>query len=156
MVKEIVVRQYPELDEVFELELDADAPENAPLPGMVNAFGYDPDGWEFTGTPLAGNLKGKFKLVQVGAQPNLDAVEAALEAKYGPTPSGQWMRAFKYVFPIADGKGPIGVADASWVHPDSFGRFPYVNYSGRPYFRWTGHDPYDNWRWLVAVPDESE
>ena len=148
------VRQYPAIGEVFELELDADAPENQPLPGLVQAFGYDPEGWKFMGKPLTGKLKGRFKLVQVGYQPNLDAAKKALEAEHGPTPSGQWMKAFLDAFSKPDGKGSVGVADASWVVPFGSVSFPCVYSDGEPYFFWIDRDLSWCWRWLVAVPCE--
>jgi len=41
----IMGNNYPRVGEVFELELDADAPANAPLPGIAQTFGCNPDGW---------------------------------------------------------------------------------------------------------------
>lgn len=154
MATDTAVKQYPQVGEIFELELDADAPENTPL-GMVQAFGYDPKGWDFAGTPLTGKCRGKFKLVQIGHQPHLEAIQTALEAEYGPTPSGQWIKAFKCAFPEADGNGPVGIADTSWIRPSGNDNFPFVESNGKPDFTWTG-TPYKSWRWLVAVPDDEE
>ena len=151
MTTEKQVKQYPQVAEAFELELDGDADGNTPL-GMVKAFGYNPEGWKFQGEAVTGKHKGKFKLVQIGYQPNLDAAKAALEAKHGPTPQGQWMKAFKDAYPEADGKGPVGIADASWVGPYGGVLFPYVRSNGGPSFRWTDYLR-EYWRWLVAVPE---
>lgn len=153
MTKNTAVKRYPEVGEVFELELDADNPENAPLPGMLQAFDYNPEGWRFTGTPLTGKHQRKFKLVQIGYQPNLEAAKKVLQASYGPTPSGQWMKAFKDAYPKSDSMVPVGVADASWISPYGDIHFPCVDSDNEPGFYWTGHDLGERWRWLVAVPD---
>jgi len=152
MATDTAVKQYPRVGEVFELELDADVDDNTPL-GIVKTLGYDPEDWEFRGAPLTSKLKGKFMLVKIGAQPNLDAAKAALEDKHGPTPSGQWMRLFKDAYPETDGNGPVGIADASWVYPDDSARFPCVDYGGWLTFGWAAYYSGEDWRWLVTVPE---
>jgi len=146
------VKKHPPIGEVFELELDANVDGNTPL-GMVEAFGYNPLGWRFTGATLIGRLRKKFKLVQIGYRPNPDAAKTALEAEYGPTPQGQWMKAFKDAYPEAGSKGPVGVTDVSWVHPNGHASFPYVDSRGLPIFNWAGDALDEDWRWLVAVPE---
>ena len=140
------VIQYPPDNVPFELAI----PE--PFTGlqMVRRFGYDPTGWKFNGTEIAASQKKKFMLVSIGYQPNFEAVKIAL-AKYGSTPPGQWLDAFKKAFPTPDGKGPIGVADSSWVDPDGDAGFPSVDSGGDADFSWTGDGFIAGWRWLVEA-----
>jgi len=91
--------------------------------------------------------------VSIGYQLNLKAAKAALGAKHGPTPSGQWMKAFKDAYPKPDGKSPVGVADASWVDSSGNARFPAVLSDGKPCFDRTVCDLDEDWCWLVAVRD---
>jgi len=144
-------QQYPKLNEVFELTLDGDASENTPI-GMVKAFGYNPDGWPHNGQVVEGTQAKRFKLVQNGYQPNWEAVKKALE-EYGPTPEGQWMKAFKDAYPTPDGKGCVGIADASWVSPLGFVCFPFVGADGEPGFRFSAVVIYVRWRWLVPADE---
>ena len=93
-------------------------------------------------------------MVEVGYQPNLAAVQRAIEAKYGVKPEdhrGQWMQAYRAEYE-ANGTNPVGIADASWVYPNGFANFPYVYSDGRPYFYWTGYDLSGRWLWLVPAP----
>jgi len=138
---------YPALNEVFELAIIQ------PFTGleMVRNDGYTNwQEWRFTGREIFVPQKKKFKLVTIGYQLNFDAVTKEL-AKHGAIPQGQWRTAFKKAFPSPDGKGPIGIADASWVGPHGFVRFPCVDSGGHPYFHWTAFDFDDGWRWLVEV-----
>ena len=143
--------EYPKEGEAFELTLDGDAPENAPLE-VVRSFGYDPTGWSHNGPTVTGKQTRQFMLVGIGYQPNLAAAKSALEAKYGPTPEGQWMKAFKDAYPEANGVNPVGVADASWVLPNGCAYFPFVSSGGKPYFRWTVSYLVEGWLWLVPAP----
>lgn len=152
MAKKMTAKHCPQVGEVFKLELDADVPENTP-DGMIKAFGHNHRDWGFTCIPLTGKLERNFKLVQIGPQPDLKAAKERLEAEYGPTPSGQWMKAFNDAYPKPDDKGPIGVADFSWAYPGGFSRFPYVGYDGKPGFYHPGIGLGEGWRWLVSVPE---
>lgn len=143
---------YPADGEVFELTLDADAPENQPLE-MVRRFGYNPEGWQWQYTSkkvLSGKQTRRFKLVAVGYCRDLKEVRQKL-ATHGEIPEGQWIMAFKAAYPQPDGKGPVGVADPSWVFPDGDVYFPYVGTDGGSRFRWADYARGDSWRWLVAV-----
>ena len=138
---------YPALNEVFELAIIQ------PFTGleMVRNDGYTNwQEWRFTGREIFVPQKKKFKLVTIGYQLNFDAVTKEL-AKHRAILQGQWRTAFKKAFPSPDGKGPIGIADASWVGPHGFVRFPCVDSGGHPYFHWTAFDFDDGWRWLVEV-----
>ena len=117
---------------------------------MVRRFGYDPTGWKFNGEEIAMPQTKRFKLVSIGAQPNFEAVKADL-AKHGAIPDGQWLDAFKKAFPQPDGKGPIGVAKASWVSPSGGAHFPCVSTGGDLYFVWTDSGFHARLRWLVEV-----
>lgn len=133
----------------FELTLDGNATD--PI-GMLRSDGIDPKGWQFKGTKPRGVQTRRFKLVQVGCQPNLDAVRAAL-ATHGDIPEGQWREAFKAAYPTSGGKGLIGVADPSWVSPGGYRLFPYLGGGGSRWlssFRCTDDGSFGGWRWLVA------
>lgn len=139
----------PDVGVEFELTIDGDATD--PF-GMVRNDGYDPEGWEHKGSRVTGRQARRFKLVQVGRQPNLEAVRRAL-ALYGDIPEGQWREAFKAAYPTPDCKGPIGVADPSWVLPDGSRDFPYLSDGFSRWlsdFFWTAGRYVDGWRWLVA------
>lgn len=143
------VIRIPDVGEVFELTLNGDSTD--PI-GMLKSDGINPKGWKHDGPKVTGPQTRRFKLVQVGYQKNLDAVREAL-ASHGNIPEGQWREAFKAVYPTPDGKGPIGIADPSWVDQDGRRFFPYVGVDGecwRSNFGWavSGRDGY--WRWLVA------
>ncbi len=144
------MKPYPQVNVPFELTLDGDLPENTPM-GIVEAFGYKPAGWDYNGTVLTGKQTRQFMLVGIGYQPNLAEAKKVLEAKYGPTPEGQFMKAFKDEYE-ANGINPVGVADDSWVGPGGFARFPCVSSGGGPGFDWTGRVLDEGRRWLVFVP----
>lgn len=131
----LIVRLYPADGEVFALTLDGDAPENQPLE-MVRRDGY-------------GNPARRFKLVSIGYCQNWEEVLRRL-AGHGRIPEGLCRNAFKNAFK-SDGKGPVGVANPSWVNPDGSACFPCVNSDGESSFRWTVSDFSDRWRWLVEV-----
>ena len=144
------MKPYPQVNVPFELTLDGDLPENT-LMGIVEAFGYKPAGWDYNGTVLTGKQTRQFMLVGIGYQPNLAEAKKVLEAKYGPTPEGQFMKAFKDEYE-ANGINPVGVADDSWVDPLGRARFPFVNSDGEPDFYWTARDLDGHRLWLVFAP----
>lgn len=145
-VKEMA--EYPKKGQEFELTLDGDA--QPPL-DMVRDYGYSqPEKWEHTGTAVTGIHTRRFKLVSVGYCRNLKAVRRKLE-EHGEIPEGQWLEAFKEAFPESDGKGPVGVADPSWVNPLGFVRFPCVRSFGFSGFPWAGRGFHGRWRWLLAL-----
>lgn len=139
---------YP-VGEVFELTLDGDDAENDPVE-MVRRDGYSkPEQWQFNGTRVAGVQTRRFKLVSVGYCRTFDRLTRKL-IKYGTIPEGQWREALKAAYQH-DGKGPVGIADSSWVRPDGYAHFPCVRTLGSSYFHWTGFDFHARWRWLVEV-----
>lgn len=149
-VQALIDRAYPATGEIFELTLDGSDPAMHPIE-MVRRYGYDhPEKWRFTGTRLDRTETRRFKLVEIGYQPNFDAVLKALKS-HGEIAGGQWREAFRAKYQKPDGKGPIGVADPSWMRPFGPIRFPYVSTAGRSSFHWTGDDFHDSWRWLVEV-----
>ena len=146
----IASRPYPTVGEVFELTLNGNDPTIDPVE-MVRRDGYnDPERWRFTGARIAGEQARRFKLVEIGYQPNFDAVCSALK-QHGEIPGGQWREVFKAAFGKPDGKGPIGFADPSWGDPHGSVGFPCVYAGGASVFRWADHDFHDDWRWLVGV-----
>ncbi len=141
-----LVPLYPADDEVFELSIE-------PFTGleMVRDDGFDNwHKWQFNGKEITERETKRFKLVPVGYQPNFDAVKEKL-AKHGTIPQGQWRKAFKKAYPKPDGKGPVGVADASWVNPSGGVGFPCVRGGGDEYFPWTGNGFLRSSAWLVEV-----
>lgn len=142
----LVVPTYPANGEVFELSITKpiDGHQMVCDDGLSNWWK-----WKFNGK-IATSRTGKFKLVLIDYQPNFQAVKREL-AKYGTIPQGQWRSVFKKKYPQPDGKGPIGIVDASWVNPDGCVCFPYIYTDGGERFRWTDGDFDDRWRWLVEV-----
>ncbi len=148
-VQAVIYRAYPATGKVFELTLNGSDPATHPIE-MVRRDGYDnPEKWRFTGKQLDRIKTRSFKLVEIGYQPNFDAACKALKS-HGTIPSGQWREAFKARDQKPDGKGPIGVADPSWVSPDGTVNFPCVYGDGESIFHWTDDDFSDRWRWLVG------
>lgn len=153
-----MAKRYPQIGEVFDLTLDGSLPENTPL-GVIKVFhkgSYEynkdnPEDWRHNGQVVTDKQTRKFMLVKIGNQPNLAAAKSVLEKKYGTTPEGQWMKAFKDAYPKDDGNGPIGVADSSWIYPNGHIRFPCVHTGGRPHFDRGDYDLYTYWRWLVPA-----
>ena len=136
--------RYPEIGEVFELEVDFDDPKNMPL-GMVGDFGYNSKGWKHNGEVLTGKQKGQFRLVQ--KRGSWDEIGKDMN----PT-NGQWIQGFCQQFPERDSKGrSLGVHADSWVDPRGDARFPYVFGNGEPYFGWTGSHFDGSWLWLEQV-----
>lgn len=138
---------YPKLGSVFELTIDG---EIDPLEMLVSGE-FDPSEWRFIGAFLAGKQTCRFKLVDVGRSDNISEVREKL-TKHGSIPEGQWREAFKAAYPEPDGRGPIGIADISWVPPIGKATFPYINADGYCSFRWpVGYLLPEHWRWLVKV-----
>ena len=140
---------WPAVGEIFELVLDGNASENQPL-AMVQRDGHNPQGWRHQGPVVGGRRTKRFKLVEIGYCRNFDEVRCKLTA-HGEIPEGQWREAFKARYPKADGKGTIGIADASWVDPVADANFPCVYTRGGSDFDWAGGVFVDSWRWLVEV-----
>ncbi|MDO8582756.1 MAG: hypothetical protein Q7R63_02060, partial [bacterium] len=61
------MKEWPKINEVFELVLDASAPENDPIE-MVHGDGYRIDGWQHTGKKLDGRCSAHFKLIQFSSR----------------------------------------------------------------------------------------
>jgi hypothetical protein len=142
-------KPYPNIDEEFELTLDGNDPRNQPL-AMVSGDVHDSEkDWRHDGPTVTGNQTRKFRLVQVGYCSHWDELRQKLRDK-GTIPEGQWRQAFLQAFPGHDGQGPVGVADASWVHPYGAASFPCVASDGNPGFGWAVCDFDGGWRWLVA------
>lgn len=156
----VVATAIPADNEVFELTLDGDAPENDPIE-MVKRDGYsEPEKWQFTGRKITGTQTCRFKLVRVGDCHNFDEVRQRL-VLYGVVPNGQWREAFKDKYPRPDGRGPIGFCGLSWVRPIGdrvFRVFPSLIDKGGAWLSCfnspdgVGLDLHDaRWRWLVVV-----
>lgn len=141
-----ILPTYPLNGTVFTLTIVA------PFTGleMVRRFGYNPENWKFNGEEIAAPQTKQFMLVEIGSQPNLEAVNKAL-AQHGVTPLGQWCAAFKEAYPQPDGIGPIGIAKSSWVDPLNSVNFPCVDTGGVSSFIWTVSGFEGDWRWLVEV-----
>jgi hypothetical protein len=139
---------YPENESVFELTIDGEARKNQPL-GMVETVHGGSEGWKHRGEVVKGKQTRRFKLVYVGCCANLDEVISKLLV-LGPIPEGQWIRAFHACFPQPDSKGPVGVADHSWVTPDGDLVFPSVNAEGELDFAWPRYHR-RHWRWLMGA-----
>lgn len=138
---------WPRPNEVFELTLDGDASENQPL-AMVKADGYDGP-WQHNGSTVKGRETRRFKLVEIGSQPNCESVKTACQ-KHGKIPEGQWREVMKKKFTDSPGR-LVGIADASWVSPSGLTFFPYVTAGGASSFLWSGYAWNDHWLWLVEV-----
>lgn len=146
-VEEVLQPAVPAVGEAFELTLDGDAPENQPLQ-IVRDCGYTGK-WRHNGRTVQGKQTRRFKLAQVGYQPNLDGVKSAFPTS--GSVEGQWIKAFKAAYPQPDGNGPIGIADASWVYPNGGAGFPIVGSFGDLDFHWAGDAHGADWRWLVPA-----
>ena len=111
---------------------------------------YPKDGEVFELT--IGSETKKFILVSVDYQSSWDNLQAALQ-RCGVIPEApeKCRDAFKAKYSMADGKGPIGVAKASWVGPNGSASFPCVRSDGGARFRWIDDVFSAGWRWLVEV-----
>ena len=117
----------PKDGEIFELThpgvRDAD-----PI-GMMCGDVSDPDKFEFKGQEIKGTQTKKFKLVSVGPQPNVEAVNKVL-AEHGTPALGQWRQAFMEKYPHPDNKSYIGFTGSEWVGPKGSCLFPYLGGCG--------------------------
>ncbi len=125
-------KSYPKNDEIFQITLHGELRSNQPL-GIVKKFGYPTDmiEWNYKGPIITDRLTRYMKLIQVGYCKDLTTLQQRLSV-YGPTPSGQWLEAFREAYPQHDGEGPVGVLDVSWIRAYSNPMFPCifaVNYS---------------------------
>ena len=139
--------QYPNLGEVFKLTIDYSHPNVQPLT-MVKNYGYDPAGWRYTGKTATGVVISKFQLVSVGLCGNWRDLGGKLAA-YGKNPGGLWIQAFKDAYPKPDGRGRVGIFDASWMNQGHFECFPCIYSSGDLYFSQVIRKFNKHWRWLV-------
>lgn len=142
----VVPRQYPPDGVEFELAI------NQSFTGleMVHRFGYNPEGWEFNGEEIVVPQRKFFKLVPIGFRGDFSAFEAE-NRKQGVIPDGQWCDAFKEQFPECDGKGPVGVAKASWTYRGNGPSFPCVWIHGRKDFFLARSDFRLDWRCLIET-----
>lgn len=146
-ISESTAPSYPANDVEFELSI------NEPFTGldMVRWFGYVSTGWKFNGTEITQPIAKRFKLVSVRSQFAFSSVETA-NAKLGIIPEGQWLEVFRRVFPQSDYRGPVGIARASWVHPNGMSLFPCLYRFGDARFNFISNCDFgEEWRWLVEV-----
>jgi len=144
-------RPYPPVGEPFELTMPEPIIKGLEMP-KNDGYGNWRE-WKFLGKEMRKSRTGLFMLVEVGAQPASPKAKVLREALkvHGSLIQGQWREAFKAAFPEPDGKGPIGIADPSWLYPRRDAGFPYVHTVGNSRFDWTGYGFNGCWRWLVGV-----
>ena len=136
-------------NEIFQLTLDFDAPENQPLE-MVCHDRRDRHGWTHNGPKVVGAQTRKFTWVYIGYCRTFDEVKQKLRRR-GKTPEGQWCQAVKATFQH-DAKYHRGIADASWSDSDGNIAFPRVDAFGEVSFpAMTDNDFSGDYRWLVEV-----
>lgn len=147
---------YPADGEVFELTLDGGAPRNQPLEMVRRDHYSDWSRWRHNGPKVESCETRCFKLVSVGYCRDFSELTGRLK-KCGAIPPGQWREALKAAYG-SDGKGPVGIADSSWIHPDwicpdGLACFPCVGRDGRPHFYCNAYNPSfgGEFRWLVEV-----
>lgn len=139
-------RPFPQAGEVFELT----ATKELTGLGLVAYFGFYPDRWQFTGKTVTAGTTKRFRLVEVGYQPNLAAVAKVCTKPGQKVPEGVWMQTFSETFGsnIRD-RNIVGVADSSWVNPRGLVEFPLVyKHSGRSFSR-ADNVQDDDLLWLV-------
>lgn len=144
------IRSYPAIGEPFEIVFYGDYKGNQPL-GLMRRTDYSPGGWEHDGPSITGRVIRFLKLVELKQILTFDEVRAELCNKYGPIPEGQWVSGFKAAFPKTDGKGPVGVADASWTAPDGKRNFLYVKRGGDLSLHRALGTFGPDWRWIVPA-----
>lgn len=151
--KVVSEKKYPELSEIFELTIDGSNLDFQPRAMLRNTLNLS---WKYEGKTLVGRQTRKFKLVAVEYHAGLwDEMTKRLSV-YGKIPEGQWLMAFTAAYPRHDGKGFVGVDDASWVDPRGNTGFAYIARDSRAHVSWTAveHDwLYGNWRWLVFADE---
>lgn len=141
------IRSYPLVGEPFEIVFYGDYGANQPLE-LMRRTNYDPKGWEHDGPLVEGRAIRLLRLVEFKTILTFDEVCAEL-CKQGTIREGQWASGFKATFPRSDGKGPIGVADASWKAPDGHLNFLYINRGGDLDLHRASGTFGPNWRWIV-------
>lgn len=145
------IRSYPATGELFELVFYGDHVANQPLE-LVRQTGNTPSGWAYTGPSIVGRAVRYHKLVELKSILTFNEVRAELD-KHGDIHEGQWVSGFKAAFPKPDGKGPIGIADASWVAPDGHFNFLYIGRGGDLRFHRTSGTFGPGWRWIVGITE---
>jgi hypothetical protein len=149
MIQNVAPRHpYPAIGAEFKLIIDGDARDNQPL-ALVRRAGFANGCWAHNGSSVEGRQTRPFNLVAINH--NTFGVVLDELMHHGRIPLGQWVIGFKAVFPKTDGKGPIGVADASWVGPDGQLYFPCIGRGGDITFHRATGAFGTNWRWLVGV-----
>jgi hypothetical protein len=147
------VRPYPKVDEVFELTLDGDAPENQPLEMVRRDNCNNPEEWRHRGRVVNGRHIRRFKLVRIGYHGSFRDMRREIDS-LGRVPEGQWREAFKAAYPHS-GYGTVGIADDSWLDPDDNASFPYI-YDGISRFGFPSYKFSTNCVWLVEVQDKEK
>lgn len=141
------IRSYPAIGEPFEIVFYGDYKGNQPL-AIARRVGHC-DGWEHDGPLIEGRVIRLLRLVALKSALAFDELRAELVRQYGKVPEGQWVSGFKATFPKTDGKGPIGIADASWVAPDGHFNFLCVGRGGDMEFHRASGAFGPGWRWIV-------
>ncbi|MDP3996771.1 MAG: hypothetical protein Q8P86_03715 [bacterium] len=146
-------------EEEFELTL-AGVPAH-PIK-MVRSDGYcDANSWKFKG-PKVGSMESRwFRIVRIGHQPNVKAVNRVL-AKYGTPARGQWREAYKtsQQYPGHNIEGlMIGFTGSIWLDAEHHHAFPCV--LGRDselhsFFAWVNRDFGDEWSFVVEVKKQGK
>jgi hypothetical protein len=139
------MKKYPKTGEVFELTLNPNAPENTPL-GIINL----PETWKHNGKVVTSKETKLFMLVSIRSWFCLAQARCELEDLYGPTPEGQWIKAFKGAYPVTDFNKSVYIADGSWIHQSGDAYYPCVNQIGELSLRCAKSVTSREW-WLVEV-----
>ena len=142
----------PRDGEIFHLTADGDESRFNPLEMVSNSGYMDSKQWYFNGEPLDGITIRGFELAPLqGVDVLGDAISLlSLEKRSVP---GQFISAFRSQFPEPGKKGPIGIADASWIDAKGNARFPYIDTDGKIGFAHVENlEQYGNyWRWIVPI-----
>jgi hypothetical protein len=150
----------PAVGEIFDLEIDGNAPEVDPL-NMV-LFNADVScttgrGWRFEGKSVKGKQTSRFMLVEPDDHScRLPQLKKTLRER-GRIPEGQWLVAFmeKYQAPICRFEEGycIAIADDSWIDIGARRRLPYLGEAILELdFEYAEVvDIRENWLWLVEV-----
>lgn len=121
---------------------------------MIYAAGHNPELLKFKGVLDMIPRTVKFKLVRIGCRTDFFHVPRALK-RHGFIPEGQWREVLRKTYPLNDGRGPIGIPNASWVHLYDGACFPVLDgLCGKiwhPGFSRVKNDYDASWRWLVQV-----
>jgi hypothetical protein len=142
---------YPKVGEVFELTIPVISPYMMlRWAGVTREDARRAENFRFLGDKMTVPIRGHFRIVQVGYQPNVSHLSAALDEK-GYRPNGQIMKGFHDRYPVTDGEGPIGVLDSAWVHMLRGPCFPYIDKRGIPSLRRNSGEFSSVWRWIAGV-----